>query len=176
MVEGCYWSGELNAVPSSWEGGMPWELFTIMEGKLEEKNSDHLFVGNRTLSWIEQFTEIFAYTKWRDEGVKGVGVLLSVVLERGEFRIIIGHCLIVLRGDAQETVIIRVHYSRWVEKKDRIRAKGYILVPPQNKRNLKSSKPSVRTTSTKLERIKKVKNFKITKSGQIKRKIKPICT
>ena len=66
-----------------------------------------------------------------------MGVLLSVVLEWGDFRIISGHCLIALRGDAQKTAIMRVHYSRWVEKKDRARAKGYILVPVQNETKCK---------------------------------------
>ena len=134
--EVCWWSGELNAASSSW-GGMSWKLFTIMDGKLEEKNSQHLFVRSGTLRWFEQFTEMLAYTKWRDEGSTGLGVLLSVVLEWGDFWTISGHCLIALRGDAQETAIMRVHYSRWVEKKDRARAKGYILVPVQNETKCK---------------------------------------
>ena len=44
---------------------------------------------------------------------------MCTVLKRGEILIIIDHCLIVLRRDAQKITIIQVHYSRWVGNKKR---------------------------------------------------------
>ena len=57
---------------------------------------------------------------------------MCIVLKRGDILIIIGHCLIVLRGDAQKPTINRVHYSRWVGNKKRAAGETiYIRVPIQ---------------------------------------------
>jgi len=51
---------------------------------------------------------------------------MYIVLRRGYILSSIGHCLIVLRGGAQEITIIRVHYSRWVGNKKRARKRTYM--------------------------------------------------
>ena len=70
-------------------------------------------------------------------------MLIYIVLKRDKILIIISHCRIIIRGDTQEITIIRVYYSRWVEKKKRAQEKIYILVLVQRSTKWKNSKTNL---------------------------------
>ena len=70
--------------------------------------------------------------------------LMYNMATRGAFRRIIVHCLIVLRGDAQETIVRRVHYSQWVRnKKARVDKNAYRFPFKDRRKNkFKTNRPS----------------------------------
>ena len=83
--------------------------------------------------------------------MRGRGVVMCIVLEKVECRIIVGHCLIVRRGGAQEITIICVHYSQWA-KKERSECKKRSTYWCQYKdcRNDKNSRTNFDSHSVKL--------------------------
>ena len=87
------------------------------------EKSDNCVMKQLVLRLFEHYTDVSSYTKWIDEASRGVCVFMCIMLKRGDILIIIGHCLIVLRGDAQKPTINRLHYSRWVGNKKRAQEK-----------------------------------------------------